>query len=307
VVQWFLSVDPLTSSYPELTPYQFASNQPIWAIDLDGLERTVTVFINGSEKPIFTLMSEEIGEANVFGTMNSLMGGHDPGGTPLVYNKFIDKVYSDNMVYRNDSELTVHMIGGNIVDYSINFDNNAIERFLGNMDRGLIGFAHTVNNGGLGIQAKGEWAGFSVKGTLETYSTTESDAGLVFGGALSEGDAFSLRSGKGFSHKMADWVPSFSMEFYTYVDQANAPVVENNGEIKNKVTFEGKTTSGLGESGLFISTRYNPKNETLKIKTGCTLGWSFRKGIKNQVNGIQGSYQAEQSVKWATGTMEVGN
>jgi RHS repeat-associated protein len=34
----FLSVDPLTKSYPMLTPYQFASNTPIWAIDLDGLE-----------------------------------------------------------------------------------------------------------------------------------------------------------------------------------------------------------------------------------------------------------------------------
>lgn len=34
----FLSVDPLTKSYPELTPFQFASNTPIWAIDLDGLE-----------------------------------------------------------------------------------------------------------------------------------------------------------------------------------------------------------------------------------------------------------------------------
>ncbi len=34
----FLSVDPLTRSYPELTPYQFASNTPIMAIDLDGLE-----------------------------------------------------------------------------------------------------------------------------------------------------------------------------------------------------------------------------------------------------------------------------
>lgn len=34
----FLSVDPLTYSYPELTPYQFASNRPIEAIDLDGLE-----------------------------------------------------------------------------------------------------------------------------------------------------------------------------------------------------------------------------------------------------------------------------
>lgn len=34
----FLSVDPLTKDYPELTPYQFASNSPIESIDLDGLE-----------------------------------------------------------------------------------------------------------------------------------------------------------------------------------------------------------------------------------------------------------------------------
>nr|WP_295877194.1 RHS repeat-associated core domain-containing protein [uncultured Chitinophaga sp.] len=35
----FLSVDPLTAQYPELTPYQFASNTPVQAIDLDGLEK----------------------------------------------------------------------------------------------------------------------------------------------------------------------------------------------------------------------------------------------------------------------------
>ncbi len=34
----FLSEDPVTQEYPELTPYQFASNTPIQAIDLDGLE-----------------------------------------------------------------------------------------------------------------------------------------------------------------------------------------------------------------------------------------------------------------------------
>lgn len=37
----FLSVDPLTRSYPMLTPYQYASNTPIAAIDLDGLEGVV--------------------------------------------------------------------------------------------------------------------------------------------------------------------------------------------------------------------------------------------------------------------------
>ena len=34
----FLSVDPLTKKYPWYTPYQFAGNKPIWAVDLDGLE-----------------------------------------------------------------------------------------------------------------------------------------------------------------------------------------------------------------------------------------------------------------------------
>ncbi len=34
----FLSADPIAKSYPELTPYQFASNTPIQGIDLDGLE-----------------------------------------------------------------------------------------------------------------------------------------------------------------------------------------------------------------------------------------------------------------------------
>lgn len=34
----FLSIDPLAQKYPELTPYQFASNTPIQAVDLDGAE-----------------------------------------------------------------------------------------------------------------------------------------------------------------------------------------------------------------------------------------------------------------------------
>ena len=38
VASRFLSVDPIGREYPELTPYQFASNTPIQAIDLDGLE-----------------------------------------------------------------------------------------------------------------------------------------------------------------------------------------------------------------------------------------------------------------------------
>jgi RHS repeat-associated protein len=34
----FVSVDPLQFKYPELTPFQYASNRPVTGIDLDGLE-----------------------------------------------------------------------------------------------------------------------------------------------------------------------------------------------------------------------------------------------------------------------------
>ncbi len=44
----FLSVDPLFQSYPMLTPYQFASNMPIWAKDLDGLEALIVNKENNS-------------------------------------------------------------------------------------------------------------------------------------------------------------------------------------------------------------------------------------------------------------------
>ncbi|MCG8310270.1 MAG: hypothetical protein MI975_22945, partial [Cytophagales bacterium] len=43
----FLSVDPLTASYPMLTPYQFANNTPIEAIDLDGLEALQVTYGEG--------------------------------------------------------------------------------------------------------------------------------------------------------------------------------------------------------------------------------------------------------------------
>jgi RHS repeat-associated protein len=59
----FLSVDPLTKSYPWYTPYQFAGNMPIWAIDLDGLEEKITVFqedVNGNDEMISSITYEDI-------------------------------------------------------------------------------------------------------------------------------------------------------------------------------------------------------------------------------------------------------
>ncbi len=57
----FLSVDPLTKCYPELTPYQFASNTPIQAIDLDGLEAWIS---NTSGSVLYGPYSNSFVDAN---------------------------------------------------------------------------------------------------------------------------------------------------------------------------------------------------------------------------------------------------
>ncbi len=52
----FLSVDPLQKEYPELTPYQFASNTPIQAIDLDGLEMVHCSLTVTNGKPVLKVL-----------------------------------------------------------------------------------------------------------------------------------------------------------------------------------------------------------------------------------------------------------
>ncbi len=72
----FLSVDPLTKEYPFYSPYQFASNSPILAVDIDGLESSN--ISNETEKPKDPLWSR------IFQT---LLGTSDEGA------KFRDGVY----------------------------------------------------------------------------------------------------------------------------------------------------------------------------------------------------------------------
>jgi hypothetical protein len=50
-----LSVDPITAAFPGLTPYQFASNTPIWASDLDGLEADYKTTDLGKGKTLITI------------------------------------------------------------------------------------------------------------------------------------------------------------------------------------------------------------------------------------------------------------
>jgi RHS repeat-associated protein len=55
----FLSVDPLTKEYPWYTPYQFAGNMPIWAVDLDGLEEKKSTSFSDIQSQTFIRMGQE--------------------------------------------------------------------------------------------------------------------------------------------------------------------------------------------------------------------------------------------------------
>jgi RHS repeat-associated protein len=55
----FLSVDPLTASYPWYTPYQFAGNKPIESIDLDGAEERHYLRTYQNGKPELEYLGEE--------------------------------------------------------------------------------------------------------------------------------------------------------------------------------------------------------------------------------------------------------
>jgi RHS repeat-associated protein len=72
----FLSVDPLAKYYPQLNPYQFASDNPIEFVDMDGLEAALPKVIGNTWPKTQNLTSKQI-EDNI----NSL----NITGIPLSY------------------------------------------------------------------------------------------------------------------------------------------------------------------------------------------------------------------------------
>jgi RHS repeat-associated protein len=92
----FLSVDPLTKSYPMLTPYQFASNRPIDGTDLDGKEWSVAT-VDGVT--MFTVKIKVYNESGTFKTaeeVNRLLnGGLDKKGNKIEgYKDFAEEAFN---------------------------------------------------------------------------------------------------------------------------------------------------------------------------------------------------------------------
>ena len=112
----FLSMDPLTKSYPMLSTYQFASNTPIRAVDLDGKEREITINkIGKGSQGFFVISSYTV-------TVDNQKA-----------NEFVHyKDYSNNKLYRDVGKLQVYELerakgNAKIESYSVGY----FESFLG--------------------------------------------------------------------------------------------------------------------------------------------------------------------------------
>ena len=92
----FLSIDPITSKYPELTAYQFASNRPVQGIDLDGLE--FVPFGNFVKKTPGVLITEAV-VRNVINKPVAL--AFKSAFSTALPKRFIDRYASESLIPYN--------------------------------------------------------------------------------------------------------------------------------------------------------------------------------------------------------------
>ena len=155
----FDRVDPLTKSYPELTPYQFASNRPIDGTDLDGLEwelSTVSKNLNNrayldNQLANKTYTNSHIGPAtnssppimnqiHNYYTSGSLKQHLIPGYTLncIAYNLFNDlKILGSAIV--NGGRQATNMVGNRTTE------KERVEAFV-NVSTTIFGMSETVAN-----------------------------------------------------------------------------------------------------------------------------------------------------------------
>jgi RHS repeat-associated protein len=139
----FLSVDPLTNKYPELTPYQFASNRPIDGIDEDGLEWKQTYDKKGNLSGASWVGFKENGDA-VDGTVSNFNLSTSQGNYYYSSNKktqsgslsFFPKGVTSNS---GNTFGSVTHSATNEWNYTISFNNKPQEW------TSILGFKHSDN------------------------------------------------------------------------------------------------------------------------------------------------------------------
>jgi len=171
----FLSVDPLTPSYPHYTPYQFAGNNPIKFIDLDGLEEAdpaanlyktrPTLDMNGAPANSPTNAQGFFRNKNYFWGeyLSQNLKGVSDNNRALInsgYSPWVDQIWIDafpeDAIYRDNRLIHHHIEGKNMAvaipeklhwdkysDLHAYLKNNLKSTLKGTTFKGLLG--NTLN------------------------------------------------------------------------------------------------------------------------------------------------------------------
>jgi RHS repeat-associated protein len=170
----FLSVDPISKKYPELTPYQFASNTPIMGVDLDG-------------KELFIIHGTNQGNTPLIENNKGVIFGDDKQSNSTIKNQFLritgnsvsdDKFRWHAPLWNNQDDRTlaaIQLVGYIITTRKFMLDNKLITE---KEPISLLGYS---NGGNVAIQTSNILNKlFDVKVNLITLSTPAHRSGFIF-------------------------------------------------------------------------------------------------------------------------------
>jgi RHS repeat-associated protein len=155
----FLSVDPITNEYPELSPYQFASNSPILGIDLDGLEFANPMGMMQKKHPVLTGMTNGVW-SSLKGTWNFFIHDAWQGNTWKEAGKFLEEGVL--------SMSTVRVAPTPRIDLAVkNFEDNVINGNSYSRSKYLAEFGTNILTAYISSKGMGTFASFASK-TVKT-------------------------------------------------------------------------------------------------------------------------------------------
>lgn len=252
----FLSVDPLTQKFPMLTPYQFASNNPIQMIDLDGLEGVVATgtgapFMENSRPTGIVLTAEDASRINKTIVVETFkLNTPSILGEKLIHNY----AYGNEKPYvlsENEMKETVPRAIG--IQGSTKSENDRWNNLINGMENGES----------TAIKWSYE-AGAQQNGTLGNF--TINAQGIV------------TKNDKG------DWSFSGVMRFYDYWDFDPKPSGERNPVAETKVRFAKDYLPGKPYD---VNSEYVPVKQSSSQNTFDWFKDMPRRGKENDIGVIQ--------------------
>jgi RHS repeat-associated protein len=278
----FLSVDPLTKSYPWYTPYQFAGNKPIWAIDLDGLEEFGAPFSYQAYKYNSPLSLITKDSYNKYDGFKKTRTGQVMGGTLNMAMGTVGAIGS--FLYSSETLGAGAALGGST---AMMFSLGEISVGLAQVVDGFCGNDNVPDNVGSVPGLVAELMGSPYSGLVDAFSQLLPS--LTTGGLNIENPSGLIKSFEDFASN-----PNVfnTLSFYDNVMDATGFISEgfdlNQSELSKAKNFKTNTTNTIKEEGnniittLTVNYSYRIQDGSKTVKRGGDF--SYTKSEKKPIN-----------------------